>query len=92
MTTDQTDILNMWAGHFETLGTPSDDITYDKSFFQNVPFRVKELFPMFSGNREGILSEQLSYEDVCNICDKLTQGVTGIPFSYEHITFAGPDI
>ena len=76
----------------ETLGTPSDNVTYDKSFFQKVSCRIKELFSIFSGNPEGMLSEQLSYEEVCNICDKLKQGVTGIPFSYEHITFAGPDI
>ena len=92
MITDKTDILNMWADHFETLGTPSDDITYDKSFFQKVSCRVKELFSIFSGNLEGILSEQLSYKEVCNICDNLKQGVTFIPFSYEHITFAGPDL
>ena len=36
-------------------------------------------------------SEQLRCEEVCNICDNLKQGVTGIPFSYEHVTFAGPD-
>ena len=44
MITDKTDILNMWADHFETLGTPSDNITYDKSFFQKVSSRVEELF------------------------------------------------
>ena len=53
---------------------------------------LKSCFQLFLGNLEGILSEQLSYEEVCNICDKLKQGATGIPFSYEHITFAGPDI
>ena len=90
MITDKTDILNMWADHLETLGTPSDNVTYDKSFFQKVSCRVKELFSIFSGNLEGILSEQLSYEEVCDVCDKLKQGVTGINFSYEHITFAGP--
>ena len=36
MITDKTDILNMWADHFETLGTPPDNVTYDKSFFQKV--------------------------------------------------------
>ena len=50
MITDKTDILNMWADHFETLGTPSDDITYDKSFFQKISSRVEELF-------QGILKE-----------------------------------
>ena len=78
--TDKTDILNMWADHFETLGTPSDNVTYDKSFFQKVSCRVKEIFSIFSGNFEGILNQKLSYEIVCNICDKLKQGVTGIPF------------
>ena len=92
MITDKTDILNMWADHFETLGTPSDNITYDKSFFQKVSSQVEELFSIFSGNLEGILSEQLSYEEVFNICDNVKQGVMGIPFSYEHITFAGPEL
>ena len=73
--TDKTDILNMWADHVETLGTPSDNITYDKSFFQKVSCRVEELFSIFSGNLEGILSEQLSYEEVCSICDNLKKGV-----------------
>ena len=44
MTTDKTDILNMWADHFETLDTPSDNVTYDKSFFQKVSGRVNQLF------------------------------------------------
>ena len=91
MITDKTDILNMWADHFETPGTP-DNITYDMSFFQKVSSRVEELFSIFSGNLEGILNEQLSYEEVFNICNNLKQGVTGIPFSYEHITFAGPEL
>ena len=39
--TEKIDILNMWAGHFETIGTPFDNITYDKSFFQEgVVFNV----------------------------------------------------
>ena len=45
--TDKTDILNMWPDHFETLGTPSDNITYDKSFFQKVSSPVEELFSVF---------------------------------------------
>ena len=36
MITDKIDILNMWADHFKTLGTPSDNVTYGKSFFQKV--------------------------------------------------------
>ena len=38
MITDKTDILNMWADHFETLGTPSDNVTYDKSSFRKFLF------------------------------------------------------
>ena len=33
MITNKTDVLNMWADHFKTLGTPSDNITYDKCIF-----------------------------------------------------------
>ena len=62
MITEKTDILNMWADHFKTLGKPSD-----KSFLQKVSSRVEELFSVFSGNLEEILSEQLSYEEVFNI-------------------------
>ena len=47
MITDKTDILNMWADHFETLGTPSHNVTYNKSFFQKVSSRVNELFSIF---------------------------------------------
>ena len=82
MISDKNDILNKWADHFETLGTPSDNVTYDKSFFQKVSCRVKELFSILSVNLKGILSEPLSYEEVDNICDKLKQGVTGFLFSY----------
>ena len=36
MINDKTGILNMWADHSETLGTPSDNVPYDKGFFQKV--------------------------------------------------------
>ena len=47
--TDKTDILNMWADHFETLGTPSNNITYDKSFFQKSLLELKNCFQFFQG-------------------------------------------
>ena len=36
MIIDKTDILKMWADHFETLSAPYDNTTFDKSFLQKV--------------------------------------------------------
>ena len=45
MITHKTDILNMWADHFETLNV----ITYDKSFLRKFLVELKICFQFFQG-------------------------------------------
>ena len=40
--TDINEIRNMWADHFEALGTPSESATYDNGFGAQVSAHVKE--------------------------------------------------
>ena len=40
--TDINEIRNMWADHFEALGTPSESATYDNGFAALVSAHVKE--------------------------------------------------
>ena len=68
----------MWAYHFESLCTPSDNVTYIRVSFRKFLVELKNCFNFFTESRN--LSEQISYEEVCNICNKLKQGVTGIPY------------
>ena len=42
--TDKNKIRNMWADHFEALGTPSSNTNYDNNFFDKVTTSVKEIF------------------------------------------------
>ena len=73
MITDKTDILNMWADPVETLGTPSHDATYDKSFFQKVSCRVTELFSIFSGNLY-LFKLYEKYFSECRTCSSIKTG------------------
>ena len=44
--TDKNKIRDMWADHFEALGSPSEIETFDKDFFSKVSDSVREsLFP-----------------------------------------------
>ena len=74
--TDINQIRNMWADHFEALGTPSESATYDNGF-------------AYPG---GILNEPLTYDEIANVCSKLKPGVCGVLLDYEHIRYAGPPL
>ena len=41
--TDKNKIRDMWADHFEALGSPSEIETFDKDFFNKVSDSVREL-------------------------------------------------
>ena len=44
--TDKNKIRDMWADHFEALGSPSETETFDKDFFNKVSDSIREsLFP-----------------------------------------------
>ena len=42
--TNKKQIREMWAGHFEELGTPSENIQFDSDFLTRVTANVEEIF------------------------------------------------
>ena len=57
--TDINEIRNMWADHFEALGTPSESATYDNGFAALVSAHVKETVEACLDDPGGILNEPL---------------------------------
>ena len=42
--TDKNQILDMWADHFDALGTPSVSARYDNDFCTRIATSVKDIF------------------------------------------------
>ena len=88
--TDKNKIRDMWADHFEALGSPSETETFDKDFFNKVSDSVRESLFSFLTDPSGVLSEPLEYKEIVQVCSTLKLGVSGVEIDYEHIWFAGP--
>ena len=88
--TDRNLIRNIWADHFEALGTPSENEYFDNAFLNRVVSGVREIFDSCTNNPFGVLCEPLDYNEVACVCSKLKLGVTGLCINYEHIRFASP--
>ena len=84
--TDKNKIRDMWADHFEALGSPSEIETFDKDFFNKVSDSVRE---SLLTDPSGVLSEPLEYKEIAHVCSTLKLGVSGVEIEYEHIRFAG---
>ena len=90
--TDKKQIHEMWAGHFEELGTPSEIIQFDSNFLTRVTANVQEIFTYCTDDPSGVLSGPLQYEEVARVCSQLKPGVSRVLIDYEHVKFAGPDL
>ena len=88
--TDKNKIRDMWADHFEALGSPSEIETSDKDFFNKVSDSVRELLFSFLTDPGGVPSEPLEYKEIAHVCSTLKSGVSGVEIDYEHVRFAGP--
>ena len=64
--TDINEIRNMWADHFEALGTPSESATYDNGFAAQVSAHVKETFEACLDDPGGILNEPLMMKSLAS--------------------------
>ena len=62
--TDKNKIRDMWADHFEALGSPSEIETFDKDFFNKVSDSVRESLFSFLTDPSGVLSEPLEYKEI----------------------------
>ena len=66
--TDRNKMREMWADHFESLGTPSDSYHFDKDFCHCVTTRVHDVLQTCIEDPSGALCEQLEYEEVAHVC------------------------
>ena len=90
--TDRNVIRDMWADHFEALGTPTENEYFDNAFLSRVVSGVREIFDSCTNNPFRVLCEPLDYDEVAWVCSELKLGVTGLCIDYEHIRFAGPPV
>ena len=87
--TDKKQILDMWADHFEALGTPSVSARYDNDFCTRIATSVKDILTSCIEDPSGVLDEPLQYDEVNCVCSHLKPGVS---IDYEHIRFAGSNL
>ena len=85
-------IREMWASHFDELGTSSENTQFDSDFLTRVTANVQEIFTSCTDDPSGELSGPLQYEELHKFALQLKPGVCGILIDYEHVKFAGPDI
>ena len=71
----------MWVGHFEELGTPSENIQFDSAFLTRVTANVQEIFTSCTDD------PQEHWVDLFNM-----RRLHGTLIDYEHVRFAGPDL
>ena len=90
--TDKKPIREMWADHFEALGTPSVSVRYNNDFLTRVTTSVKDIFNSCTEDLSGVLNEPLQYYEVEQVCSQLKPGVTGVSIDYELMRFAGPNL
>ena len=88
--TDKNLIREMWADHFEALGTPPENAHFDNGFLDTVARGVQEIFISCINDSTGVLSQPLEYEEDAHICTNLKAGVSSVSIDYEQIRFAGP--
>ena len=85
------DITNMWADHFETLGQPTIDNSYNESFRIKVESTVEQIFAECVSTLS--CTEPLFvYDTVKEVCQGLKCGVAGGPdmTTYEDLKYGGP--
>ena len=92
LVTDKSAIHDMWADHFEALGTPSENSNSDNDFFSRVTRSVHETLVSYGNDPSGILCEPLKYEEISYVCSNLKPGVSSVEIDYKHIRHAGPPL
>ena len=72
--TDKGGIRDMWADHFEALGTNLAGMGFDDNFCARITNHVKEMFEICVEDPSGVLNEPLVHEEVARVCSKLKLG------------------
>ena len=91
--TDKKQIREMWAGHFEELGTSSENIQFDSDFLTRVTANVQEISTSCTDDPSGVLSGLFNMSRLHEFAHaQLKPGICGVLIDYEHVKFAGPDL
>ena len=85
-------IREMWADHFETLGTPSVNENFDSNFPTCVTAGIAEIFKSCAEDPSGARCAPLEYEEVTCVCSRLKPGTSGVLIDYEYISHASPTL
>ena len=62
--TDENDVLDIWANHFEDLGKPSVSPSFDLDFSYRAATHVRNIFVLCQNELPGTLNESLQYQEV----------------------------
>ena len=80
MINNKNDIHEMWAEHFEKLGTPLTNTNFDSAFLDRVSASVKEFLTSCKNDPFGDVNEPITYKEVENVCSKLKPRVLGCSY------------
>ena len=90
--TDRNVIRNMWADHFEALGTPSKTSILTTLFSIALSLVFMRSLTLAQITPLGVLCKALDYDEVACVCSKPKLGVSGLCIDHEHIRFVGPPV
>ena len=90
--TEENDIPDMWADHFEVLDTPTVSLNFDNEFANSISTHIQNIFQNCINDPTGALNEPLTYEEVAGVCSNLKPRVSGVSLDYEHVGYAGPPL
>ena len=81
----------MWADHFETLGQPTTNNSYNESFRIKVESAVEQIFAECVSTLSCTVP-LFVYGTMKEVCQNLKCGVAGGPdmATYEHLKYGGP--
>ena len=76
--TEENDIRDMWAYHFEALGTPTVSLHFDNEFANSTSTHIQNIFQNCINDPTGALNEPLTYDEVASVYSNLKPEVSGV--------------
>ena len=76
--TEENDIRDMWADHFEALGIPTVSLNFDNEFANSISTHILNIFQNYINDPTRALNEPLTCEEVASVCSDLKPGVSGV--------------
>ena len=88
-----TDILGMWASHFENFGKPSPESHYDEDFKEYIDGKVKHILQKCL-NSSSCIQDIFGFENIKKVCLNLPCNKAGgiDNTACEHLKFGGKQL